>query len=204
MIERRNTPVPATLEERGEGEQPQIVGRAAVFYDGTEATEFELWEGMRERIMPKSFDRALKESDDVRGLFNHNPDMILGRTAAKTLMLNKTKQGLDYRIIPGQTTVASDTIESLRRGDVTGSSFAFRVTDQTWKTIDGIDIREIRGVELFDVGPVTYPAYEATTAGLRSEGYLDEARKAHAAWKDEQKAQAHNQSILMKIKGFEA
>ena len=76
--------------------------------------------------------------------------------------------------------------EHIRRGDVSGSSFAFRISDERWSKEGGDEIREIAGVDpLFDVGPVTFPAYDATSTGLRAVGGIDEARAAHDAWKGE-------------------
>ena len=66
--------------------------------------------------------------------------------------------------------------EHIRRGDLQGSSFGFEVTKQDWRHDDRTDIREIRAVRLFDVGPVTFPAYESTTTAVRCE----DARKAFA------------------------
>lgn len=152
-----------------DGDERQIVGYAAVTYDGTPDTEYELYEDYVERIMPGAFDRALAEKDDVRGLFNHDPDNLLGRTSAGTMALAVDKKGLRYEIQPGDTTMARDVVEHIKRGDVDGSSFAFRVTDEDIRKEDDVYIREISGVRLFDVGPVTYPAYTATTSGYRTE-----------------------------------
>jgi len=95
-------------------------------------------------------------------------NMLLGRVSAGTLTLASTAKGLGYEITPGETQVAADVMVHIERGDLSGSSFAFEVTDQEVRTENGIDIREIRGVKLYDVGPVTYPAYEATEADVRS------------------------------------
>jgi HK97 family phage prohead protease len=152
--------------ERAEGQPPRISGYASVFYDGTANTEYQLWEGVVERIMPGTFDRALQH-DDVRALFNHDPSDVLGRTAAKTLRLSVDKFGLAYSVDLGDTQAARDVLEYIRRGDVTGSSFSFEVTDETEARENGKRVFEIRGVKLWDVGPVTFPAYTATTAEAR-------------------------------------
>jgi HK97 family phage prohead protease len=166
------------LEERADKTGPDISGYAAVFYDGTPETEFKLWDGMVERIEPIAFKRALKEKDDARALFNHDPNQLLGRVSSGTLELSSDKKGLTYRISPGDTTVARDVREHIKRGDLTGSSFAFRVTDERWEKENDIQIRTIKGVELFDVGPVTYPAYEGTTAATRDASDLADARRS--------------------------
>jgi len=188
------------LDVRAEGEAA-IVGHAAVYYDGTDATEYKLWDGAVERIMPGTFDKAIKDND-VRALFNHDPNNLLGRTSADTLTLESDKRGLAYEITPGDTSIGNDVVTHIQRGDLQGSSFAFVVTDQDWRTEDSVDIREIRGVELFDVGPVTFPAYEATDTGLRSSG---DAREAYEAWKavEDNKTQSAQLQRQMDAKKFD-
>lgn len=173
------------LVQRADG-APAIIGYGAVYYDGTEASQYALWDQCVERILPGAFDRAVKE-DDCRALFNHDPNLVLGRTKSKTLRLDPDSKGLRYEIDPPDTTAGNDVRTSLARGDIDGSSFSFLVTDQEWRTEDGVDIREIRGVQLFDVGPVTFPAYEGTTAGVRSGDDLAEARDAYDLWKRQKK-----------------
>ncbi len=197
MVERRflmGERAQIALRAQGEGDDadtPTIEGVAAVFYDGTPETEYELpWGDSVERIMPGAFDRALKEKDDTRGLFNHNADKVLGRTASGTLRLSVDKVGLRYSIDPPNTQTASEVVTLIERGDVTGSSLAFKVTDEEWKTVDEVDIREIQGVRLFDVSPVTYPAYDKTTTGLRAESPCDEARASWETWQAEKVAAA--------------
>ncbi|MBN2024073.1 MAG: HK97 family phage prohead protease [Pirellulales bacterium] len=176
----------ARVEARDD--QPgRIVGYGAVFYDGTEATEYELWEGTRERILPGAFDRAIRE-DDVRALMNHDVNLVLGRNKAGSLRLAADARGLRYEIDPADTQAGRDAAALVARGDISGSSFSFVVTDEQWRVEDEIRIREIRGVRLFDVGPVTFPAYEATTAGLRAEGDPTEARESLDRWLAQRRA----------------
>ena len=164
----------------GDDEPHEIRGYAAVFYNGTPETEFRLWDDMVERIMPGAFDDVLVSKPDVRGLFNHDPDHVLGRTSAGTMSLSVDGKGLAYRIVLGDTNVAQDVAKHVQRGDIDGSSFAFQVQSERFRTEDGIDIREIEKVEpLYDVGPVTFPAYEGTAAGFRATE--DIAREVRAA-----------------------
>ena len=180
--------------EKRDGESQKIIGRAAVFYDDSPDTEYLLFPDLKERIMPRAFNRALNDKHDVRALFNHSPDWILGRTTAGTLKLSKSLRGLDYEIDPPDTSYAKDLAVSIARGDVTGSSFGFIVTEQKFRTEQTdkgpVDIREIHSVELLDVSPVTYPAYKATATGLRSFGDAEEARSARDAWKAEERQSA--------------
>lgn len=183
-MERRFIPAPACnvrLLKRAGDDGPSIIqGYGSVFYDGTPETEFELWHDVFERIMPGTFDRAIAE-DDVRGLFNHDPDHVLGRNTASTMLLVVDKKGLRYEIDAPDTQLGHDLGVSIGREDVTGSSFSFNVTDEEWRTENGKEIREISGVRLFDVGPVTFPAYEGATAAVRSDGDVAEARAAYEA-----------------------
>lgn len=142
-----------------------ITGYGAVFYDGTERTEFVLGEerGVKfvERIMPGTFDRAIRD-DDVVGLFNHDDNNVLGRTSSGTMRLSVDQRGLRYEIDPPDTELGRSVAELQKRGDVSGSSFAFLVTDHEIRSDGNIRIREVRDVKLIDVGPVTYPAYKGT------------------------------------------
>jgi len=180
-IERRFVPAEG-IECRKDADGTHIVGYGAVYYDADKPdTQFEMWPGVFERIMPRTFDRAIKE-DDVRGLFNHDPNQVLGRTP-KTMKLASDKRGTQYDISAPDTQLGRDIPVLLKRGDINGSSFAFEVTDEEWRKEDGVEIREIQGVKLYDMGPVTYPAYVGTSAGIRADGELTEARASYEAWK---------------------
>ena len=161
------------VEDRDDGQPPEITGVASVFYDGTPDTEYKLWDDAVERIMPMAFDRAIKEKQDVRALFNHDPDNILGRTTNDTLGLSASRLGLRYAITPDDTQIARDVTAFVKRRDVTGSSFSFIVQGEEWRKEEGVMIREITDVDLFDVGPVTFPAYEATTVDARARDALE-------------------------------
>ena len=169
-IQRRFLEANTAQVRMAEGDKPKIHGYASVFYNGQQGTEYDIYgDGyMIERIMPGAFDRAIRE-DDVRGLFNHNAERVLGRTAAGTLALSVDNTGLRYEIDPPNTATAAEVIELLKRGDVSGSSFAFIVTDSNpVRKEGGRRIMEITGVRLFDVGPVTYPAYTAASSAVRA------------------------------------
>jgi uncharacterized protein len=150
-----------------------ISGYGAVFYNADDTgTEYRLWEDVVERIMPGAFDRAMKE-DDVRSLFNHDSNIVLGRTKSGTLRLSVDAVGLRYEIdAPDTQLVRDQVIAPLERGDVDGSSFMFVPTRTAWieeaKEGRTLYIRQIEEVELSEVGPVTFPAYESSTSGVRS------------------------------------
>lgn len=166
-------------EKRADGSEV-IIGYGAVFFDGSEGSQFRLWDDFIERVMPEAFDNAVKR-DDVRGLFNHDPSHLLGRTKSATMTLSVDKKGLRYEIEAPDTQTGRDVLASIKRGDLSGSSFSFTVDKATWLEEGDTMIRELRDVTLYDVGPVTFPAYEATTTGVRSKGDADEARAAFDA-----------------------
>lgn len=154
--------------EPAEGDHPaRIVGHGAVFNKRSDMIL-----GMfREEIAPGAFDDVLE--DDVRALFNHDPSFVLGRTRSKTLELSIDGDGLRYDINPPDTqTVRDMVLAPLQRGDITGSSFAFRVSpdgDEWREDEDGTIIRTIHKFSrLLDVSPVTYPAYPDAGAAKRS------------------------------------
>ena len=160
-------------------EKPQLSGYAAVFGSVTEIA------GMfREQIAPGAFAKAAKE-DDVRALFNHDANYVLGRTTSGTLRLVEDDKGLRYEADPPDTQWARDLMVSVARGDVSQSSFAFEVTDDEWDygKRGELPLRTIKAVRLHDVSPVTYPAYTATTVSARSmEAAKREAVPADETW----------------------
>lgn len=193
-----------------------IVGYAAVFHSEADpGTEYELWSdpAMRavERIARGAFSRAVKEGDDCRACFNHDPNMLLGRTSSGTLRLSEDETGLRYENDLPDTQLARDVAELVDRGDVNGSSFGFVVEQESWRESEEPDgkrvaVRTIESVRLLDVGPVTYPAYASTTTGRegddnqgeqnndgdvpaeaksrsRALGSVAEARASYDAWK---------------------
>lgn len=163
-VERRI--VNAQLEVRAAADTPaRLVGYAAVFNRDAVIGGF-----FRERIAPGAFATAIKE-DDVRALFNHDPNIVLGRTTSGTLRLAEDETGLQYDVEPPDTQLARDLMVSIGRGDVSQSSFGFQVVREEWSNPESrteLPTRTILEARLFDVSPVTYPAYEETTAEARA------------------------------------
>lgn len=165
--EKRALACEVRAEETEEGQVARIVGHGAVFNKRSDMIM-----GMfKEEIAPGAFDDVL--GDDVRALFNHDPNFVLGRTRSNTLALSVDTEGLRYEITPPDTQSVRDLVLApLSRGDITGSSFAFRVApdgDEWHEEDDGLIVRTItRFSRLLDVSPVTYPAYPDAGAAARS------------------------------------
>lgn len=131
--------------------------------------------GFRELIRPGAFADVVRTCD-IRALANHCPNRLLGRLKAGTLRLKDTALGLADEIDLPNTQVGRDTAVSVGRGDMDGQSFSFAVEPEDvewdWNTTPPTRIIH-RFSKVFDVGPVTDPAYTDTTAAMRS---MDRAR----------------------------
>jgi hypothetical protein len=161
-------------EPAGEDRKPRFAGYAAVFNELSEDLG-----GFREKILPGAFADAIA-GDDVRALFNHDANYVLGRNRAGTLTLREDDHGLAFEIEAPDTQWARDLHVSVERGDVSQCSFGFRVMDDTWYTEDGEDRRDLKKVRLFDISIVTYPAYTGTEASARSLDAPEERKKERA------------------------
>ena len=122
--------------------------------------------GWRERIVPGAATRTLGQSPDVRFLINHDPNLLLARTAAGTATLHEDDAGVMVEADMADVSYARDLAVSLERGDITQMSFGFWVTADGWAG----NTHEVFGIDLDggDVSVVTYPAFAATSAELRS------------------------------------
>ena len=161
-IERRTFSVDVHLRAADKSSKSRTVeGYAAVF---DTVTDMGAW---RESIAVGAFSDAL--GDDVRALFNHDPNMILARTN-NTLEIWQDEKGLGYRFEAPNTTLGDDLLENIRNGNVTQSSFGFTIDDYEWSEVEnGYDHLSITKIgRLFDVSPVTFPAYETTEVVARS------------------------------------
>lgn len=156
------------IEERAaeDGGGMRVHGHAAVFDLLSENLG-----GFQEKIAKGAFAEAIAK-DDVRALFNHDEDHVLGRNRSGTLALAEDDVGLKTVIDLPDTQTGRDLAALLRRGDVSQMSFAFEVRreDQDWEKVgDGPWIRTIKRIaRLWDVSIVTYPAYPQTDAALRA------------------------------------
>lgn len=161
-----------TIEVReSEGDDMTLEGYAAVYNSETDLGHF------REVIKPGAFDDVL--DNDVRALINHDPNLILGRTTNGTLELSVDERGLKYKVKLGDQQYAKDFYESVKRGDISQSSFAFTIDKQSWneeRTVRSVD--KVR--QLLDVSPVTYPAYAAATVQARDQQLETEEANAVA------------------------
>jgi HK97 family phage prohead protease len=173
-----------TVIARSEGENmpKEIGGIAAVINSVTDLGYFE------EVIERGAFDYALSKEYDIRCLFNHEAELILGRTLSGTCNVFVNGDGnLEYTWVPDyENPTHMSVVRSIMRGDITQSSFAFTIKEQKWSDstkYGTMGKRTITVIEdLYDVSPVTYPAYADTEADARSiVAMRDEEREIESA-----------------------
>jgi uncharacterized protein len=150
-----------TTRDATEDTPSVIIGYAAVFNSPTTIGDW-----FTEIIAPGAFSRSLSENGDIRALFNHNWDNVLGRTKSGTLKLEEDERGLKFEIELPNTTLARDLAESMARGDINQCSFGFWVTEETWDYSVEPYVRTVNEVELFEISVVSIPAYDDTEASL--------------------------------------
>lgn len=169
MIEKRMV----DFEVRADNETPaRLVGRAAVF-----DSETVIGGVFREVIRPGAFTKTLQERD-IKMLWNHNTHYPMGSTKAGTLRLNETHQALEIDGDPPKEAPYSGFMENIRRGDVSQMSFGFEVVKENVVRKEGeMDLREVLEVKLYEVSPVTFPAYTDTEIQAR-------AAEVAARWQD--------------------
>ena len=163
-VERRvNTVEFDVRAAQASGDGMSFTGYAAVFNSPSEPLPF------TEVIKEGAFKRSLKSRNEIKLFMNHNTDVVLGSTRSGTLQLTEDSRGLLAQAQLPDTTAGRDLSVLMQRGDVSSMSFGFSVPPKgdTWSS-DG-STRELHQVRLHEVSIVTgFPAYEATTASVRS------------------------------------
>lgn len=141
----------------------RFTGYAAVFDSNSEPLPF------IERIVPGAFKRSLKARNEIKMFVNHNMDMVLASTRAKTLRLTEDSKGLLAEAELPDTSYGRDLSVLMKRGDVHAMSFGFSVPKKGDRWSDDGTTRELLDIRLHEVSIVTgFPAYEATTASVRT------------------------------------
>lgn len=144
---------------------PVLTGYASVFNQEVEI--YGLWV---EKVAPGAFKKTIQEND-IRALWNHNTDLVLGRNKSGTLNLAEDGKGLHVDIYPPDTQAGRDAVTSIKRGDVSQMSIAFQIVKQEWyfpQDKRELPVRTIKEMKLFEVSPVAFPAFEQTSISARS------------------------------------
>lgn len=164
-----------------------IEGYFAVFN-----SNYEIAPGMSESIAPGAFDKTL--SGDIRALINHDTTLVLGRTKARTVELRTDAHGLWGKIeINPKDGDAMNLYARVERGDVDQCSFGFDIISQETDFRDDGSVHwTITEVELYEISPCTFPAYEETNISARAKERDDLLKRKNEAWKEK---------VLKKVRG---
>jgi HK97 family phage prohead protease len=183
--ELRHIPFEQFELREGEGQPPKLVGYASVF--NQETIICGLW---REKVAPGAFKKTIQEHD-IRALWNHNTDLVLGRNKAGTLILSEDDHGLHMENTPPDTQAGRDAVTSIKRKDVSQMSIAFETIKQEWYIPEDrreMPLRTVIEAKLYEVSPVTFPAFETTEISARSgletpDGDLDPLEEARRIYR---------------------
>lgn len=176
------------METREDDGNIYLEGYFAVFN-----RNYEIFPGATESIAPGAFDGSI--NDDVRALYNHNSDIVLGRTSAGTMELRQDAHGLWGRVkINRDDTDAMNAYRRIQRGDITGCSFGFDIEAQVAEYRDDGTVHwTITSIApLYEVSPCTFPAYVDTTVVARKQD-LDEIKR--------KKLEVRKQKLITRLKG---
>jgi HK97 family phage prohead protease len=177
----------AKIELRNEEEGTvTIVGYAAKFDSDSEM----MYGFFVERIGRDAF--AETDMSDVRALFNHDANIVLGRTTNGTLRLEIDEMGLRYEIdVDASNALIRDmVVKPIQRGDVSQSSFGFTMSKVSWDDAADPEIRTIERIDkLYDISPVTFPAYSETEASMRNVQGRSEKRTAQVEHQEQTEQQ---------------
>lgn len=196
---------PEELEVRQlDGQAPVIAGYGVVFNSWSEVMTDGRGRKFRERVAPTAFDRVLKSGSDIMALWSHDRSKPLGRLRNGTLRLVKDARGIRLEIDPPTTSWGADAVESIRRGDVAGMSFAFAIegaSGDTWSRggPDGIAERTLLDAELYEFSPVTEPAYPATSVSVRSVEVPEFSDESDSRAADEIQAAGDNRAVMARL-----
>lgn len=155
------------LRNAMDDESSKLIGYGIVYGQRTK-----IYSDLYEIIHPGAASDYLATNPDIRCALNHSMDHIFGRSKSGTASFVEDEFGVRYEVEPPDTQWSKDAMESIKRGDIDGSSFTFYVSEGNEKVTrqkDGSFLREIFKLDVIgEMGPVSYPAYEGTSAYARS------------------------------------
>lgn len=186
------------VKTREEGGKRYLEGYFAVFGE-----TYQVFDGWVETIERGAFARYLATGEDVKVLWNHDTNIVLGATGNGTASLREDEKGLYGSVeINENDQDAVNAYARIARGDVDGCSFGFDVARQEeWWDDDGVYHTKLTEIDpLYEVSACTFPAYKATSISARNKNSLDEAKKRYAEVQ-EQKREEWRASMKARLKG---
>lgn len=122
--------------------------------------------GFREILQVGCFSESIKSGTKVMSLWNHDSSMPLGSTDNGTLKLYDKRDGLHFTIMPPKTSYSEDALELIKSGTITGASFGFNVSQESWDRKNST--RYVERASIFEISPCSFPAYEKTSVSVRA------------------------------------
>lgn len=183
---------------REEGGKRYLEGYFSVFGE-----PYQVWDGWIETIERGAFARYLSSGQDVKVLWNHDSNIVLGSTGNGTASLREDETGLFGSVeINENDSEAVSAYARVARGDVDGCSFGFDIArHEEWWDDDGVYHTKITEVDpLYEVSPCTFPAYKATSISARAKDSLEDAKRRFEQAK-EQKRNDWRDSMRSRLKG---
>lgn len=166
------------VKTREEGGRRYLEGYFAVFGE-----TYQVFDGWTETIERGAFARYLASGEDVKVLWNHDANIVLGSTGNGTASLREDEKGLYGSVeINENDQDAVNAYARIARGDVNGCSFGFDVARQEeWWDDDGVYHTKLTEIDpLYEVSACTFPAYKATSISARNKDSLEEAKKRYS------------------------
>lgn len=183
---------------REEGGRRYLEGYFAVFGE-----QYQVWDGWMETIERGAFAEYLASGEDVKVLWNHDSNIVLGSTGNGTATLQEDEIGLFGTVeINEKDQEAVNAYARIARGDVDGCSFGFEIDRQEeWWDEQGVYHTKILRVDpLYEVSPCTFPAYKATSITARNGEKLNQAREDYEQAKNK-KQERWRESMRKRLKG---
>ena len=186
IMEKRIFNIENRFETKEDG-QEVVIGYGSIWNSRSENLG-----GFYEFISPSAITEETIAKSDVRALINHDPNLVLARSTAGNLKLSVDDKGLKYEFSIPETSYGKDLAINMKNGNINQSSFAFTVGSDEWSTDDeGNDIRTITSIDrLYDVSPVTYPAYS------QAESDLVVAQRGLAMYKEKQEIKEEENDLV--------
>ena len=181
---------------REEGGKRYLEGYFSIFGE-----PYQVWDGWIETIERGAFARYLSSGQDVKVLWNHDSNIVLGATGNGTATLREDETGLFGSVeINEADQEAVNAYARVARGDVDGCSFGFDIARQEeWWDDDGVYHTKITEVDpLYEVSPCTFPAYKATSISAREK--LEDARQKYEE-AQKRKKEEWRKSMRARLKG---
>lgn len=156
------------FKTREENEDKYIEGYFVVFEQETQ-----LWGDCYEKIARGAFENSLR-NNDIRCLFNHDSGFVLGRNKNKTLELKEDSYGLWGKVkINSNDSQAMDVYARVERGDISGCSFGFYPTKESYEEKEDRTVWTVEEADTFEVSVCTFPAYPQTEIQARQKEFLE-------------------------------